>query len=634
MKKKTYKLYKDLIRRGRKFKRKNYKSYLDFKIRTEYSTSYRLHKFLLYPELILLAFLVMVVIEQMSLYNFPYLSNLISYFNGNEDLVRLNTQLLFSQVSVTFIILSLLTLTTNLKKEQVFGTSVYRIIFTGSVLSNITILSFIIFLLLFVNIFTLMFIPTVISIFPVFLMTLILLSLFILKIIIFTNNKFISINKVAGLYYGENKKTIIKFNKNRKKFRYKSEFLYDLKEDTILKILKNDIEYKKNFHVFYVISYLSLSKYKYVVQENHTENSLHYRDTISIWNDCIDELIVSGLYSEAINEYNNLVSLLIENEVYLSKLRINNHLKEIFIGISSSKSNLVYEQNKDILMRAVTLTMKYAFYKANNDFSYTRLGKDAQLSYPFLYGNLLNDYYDIIDKKIEVNSLEKSKKILDYFEALRMASHSISKPYVFDLNRNDEYNYDKYELYNYSRDFEGDLSLVGFPLSQLIIQLIQEDKKRRLEYFYNHFNDNSIFFACLIVATKLVGLMDSRNSSYSKEDKVLDKHLKYVLSKLKMWDSYSIKFNCNIIKKSVTEYSSIYDTVNLYFDELKYLDIVKQAVLMSKNQIEISKISESQPLLKDIYGIVCFSEVNLLEIMREEVIAESIDEFGILYTMR
>ncbi|MEN0642282.1 hypothetical protein MKY91_03785 [Alkalicoccobacillus gibsonii] len=633
MKKKHYQSLNELKRRVREFKRKNHKKYRDFKTRTEYTTSYRLHKFLLYPELILLACLVIIVIEQMNLYNFPYLSNLSGYFNENEGLISLNTQLLFSQVSVTFIILSLLTLTTNLKKEQVFGTSVYRIIFTGSVISNITILSFIIFLLLFVNIYTLMFIPSMISILPVFIMTLILLSLFILKIICFTNNKFISINKVAGLYYGENKKTIIKFNKNRMRFRYKSDFLYDLKEDTIVKILKNDIEYKKNFHVFKVISYLSLSKYKYAIQENHTED-FFYKDTLSIWDDCIVELIANQLYSEAIYQYNNLVSLLIDNEVYLTKLRINNHLKEIFIGLSSSKSNLIFEQNKLGLMRAIILTMKYGFYKANNDFSYTRLGKDAQIYYPNLYGNLLNDYYDIIDKKIEVNRLEKSKQLIDFFETLRTESRGISRRSVFDLKRNDEYNYDKYRLYNYSNEFEGDLSLLGFPLSQLIIQLIQEDKKSRLEYFYNYFNDNSIYFACLIVATKLVGLMDSRNSGYSKEDKVIDKHLKYVLSKLKMWDGYSIKFNCNIINKSVTEYLSIYDTINLGLDDLKHLDIVKQALLMSKHQIEISKISESQPLLRDIYGIVCFTEENLLTEMKEEVEMEYINEFGILNFMR
>lgn len=115
-----------------------------------------------------------------------------------------------------------------------------------------------------------------------------------------------------------------------------------------------------------------------------------------------------------------------------------------------------------------------------------------------LYGNFMNDCYNLIDKNKNFTDLEKSRKVYEYFEKLRMMPWSVTN-YIpteikyFDVSR---------ELKEYNED----VYLVGVPLSNLLLVLIQEDKKGRLLYFLNDYRDNSIYLACLIVASKLATL--------------------------------------------------------------------------------------------------------------------------------
>ncbi|MEM5686126.1 hypothetical protein AAHB64_32040 [Bacillus toyonensis] len=69
-----------------------------------------------------------------------------------------------------------------------------------------------------------------------------------------------------------------------------SEYLYNLNEDTIEKILRGDVEYKRNLYVYEKITHLSLVKYKNKVQENHTE-TIYESDIILMWASAIEELI-------------------------------------------------------------------------------------------------------------------------------------------------------------------------------------------------------------------------------------------------------------------------------------------------------------------------------------------------------
>ena len=59
--------------------------------------------------------------------------------------------MVFAHISLSFLILSLLSFVTNLKKNKIYGTSLYQIIFSYSIFGNLSILSTVIFSLLFLT---------------------------------------------------------------------------------------------------------------------------------------------------------------------------------------------------------------------------------------------------------------------------------------------------------------------------------------------------------------------------------------------------------------------------------------------------------------------------------------------------
>ncbi|MEM5686125.1 hypothetical protein AAHB64_32035 [Bacillus toyonensis] len=170
--------------------------------------------------------------------------------------------------------------------------------------------------------------------------------------------------------------------------------------------------------------------------------------------------------------------------------------------------------------------MNYGYYKSNNDFSYTRLGKLKNLLYlQPLYGNFMVDYYNLIDKNTKFNDLEKSERVYQYFETLRMMPFDIRDYFTMDV-----------KFYEVGREIkkynEEDIALVGIPLSNLLLLVMQEDKKERTLYFLNHYNDNSIYFACLIVASKLATLYLHIKDTDNSNRKIVEGYLLLVLSKL------------------------------------------------------------------------------------------------------
>lgn len=152
---------------------------------------------------------VLVFFNIIDVFDYPLLDKFTKLIDLKDE--QLARQIVFSQVSLSFLILSLLSFLTNLKKDKILGTSIYRIIFSYSIFGNLTMLSGAVFSLLFANILIYFNDPKSAVIPYNFLVTMILLSVYILKIIIFTNNQKKSINKISTLYYTKNIR-IVKHN--------------------------------------------------------------------------------------------------------------------------------------------------------------------------------------------------------------------------------------------------------------------------------------------------------------------------------------------------------------------------------------------------------------------------------------
>lgn len=553
-------------------------------------------------EIITLLTYIGLILQLTKVINFNFLQKILSYIPVTNS--EINTRLVIAQISITFLILSLFSLISNIKKEKILGTSIYSVAFSNSVISNILLLTPFIFVLLFINLYLMMTKSNSGSIVFLFLSSMIAITILILRVITYTNFKQLTRNKIITLYYLENRKIIKKYAKKSYDPTYElSNNLFELVNDTVERIWRDDIEYKMNLMVFEKITDLSLKNYGKEIQENHTE-MLNKPDIISLWSNCISELVKKTKISDALDQYNKMLSIFIKNEMVISSYEIGNHFKEIMDLITISKDEITSTQYREI-KRAMKLSMEYCFLLSNNDLSYTRLGKlrNGLLSVEGIYGRFFVDYYKILNKKSDLSSSKHyySNIIIEYFEDIREMSFNLHFPRHYFINS---------KLNKVAEDirkhYDGELSLSGIPLSALLIELIKEEKKGRLMYFLIDFNNKSIYFACLIVAGKLTDLLRSTNNIDELEK--VKYYLKFILAKLLEWNYNNIKYNIYIIKESLLKtLNSPYSDIWLSEKQFEDIKRVKNVVEMKRHKVDIpimqikdSAIRELFILMKDI----------------------------------
>ncbi|MER2008866.1 MAG: hypothetical protein ABS939_15555 [Psychrobacillus sp.] len=608
-----------------KLKYKILGSYYKFETKYRYTSLYMFSSFLIIIELAMVSIISLSILHLTDIIDISYfdfiLDELPVLSNG------INRQLVFAQLSITFIITSIFSLIITLKKEKVLGSSIYTITFARSIFGNIIFVSFTVFSILFLNIFLYLKTKFPEAILPLFLITLGVFSFFILKIILFTNNDKISTEKVGSIYLWENRKIIRKgLNGKRKQTFKKYSFLFNLNEDTVKKILKKEIEYIENFHALERVTNLALHNYKLDIQEYHLEWQAN-SDTIDSWIKAIQELSKVELYKDALIQYNTMLSLFIRHEVYISSNMLGDLLKEIIAGISSKKNKGIFDQNKQLMLKAMEKTMNYLYYKINNDFSYTRLGK-MSMAYPSnMSSSFFVDYYEIVDKKLELNDLDKSKELIYFYEQIKLITNNVTR-----LNHESLILVKSDIIYNEILSCRGNFSLVGAPLSQLMITLIQEKKVRSLLYLLKTDKNDSIYFTCLIIATKLMRLYFTVDPS--KKTDVTDSLMMFLI-KLTEWDDYKIKMSCYEIEQEIDSLDLLrtygyldysWETFDSYF-----LSIVKQSVMMKKKGVNINAIEFSNKNLDEIAKL--FSDVgfDLLDKLQDTINDELEEEYGVFY---
>lgn len=560
---------------------------------------------------------------------FDSLQKILSYIPVTNS--EINTRLVIAQISITFLILSLFSLISNLKKEKMLGTSIYSIAFSNSVISNILLLTPFIFALLFVNLYLMMTKSDSGSIVFLFLSSMIAITILILKVITYTNFQQLTRNKIIALYYLENRKIIKKYAKKSYDPTYElSNNLFELVNDTVERIWRDDIEYKMNLKVFEKITDLSLKNYGKEIQENHTE-MLTKPDIISLWSNCISELVKKTKISEALDQYNLMLSIFIKNEIVISSYEIGNHFKEIMDLITISKDEITSTQYEEI-KRAMKLGMEYCFLLLNNDLSYTRIGKlrNGLLSIDGIYGRFFVDYYKILNKKSDLSSSKHyySNNIIEYFEDIR--TMSINLRFSNHYFTNTKLNKVAKDIRN---QYDGDLRLLGIPLSALLIELIKEENKGRLLYFLNDFNNNSIYFSCLIVAGKLTDLLRSTNDIVELEK--VKYYLKLTLAKLLEWNYNKLKYNIHIIKETLLR-THIYPYSDIWLFEEQFEDIkrVKSAIEMKRHKVDVPIMQIKDSAIRELFALMKDINISILNKEAREKQLEITKEKGILYRLR
>ncbi|MEC3649547.1 hypothetical protein P9120_00505 [Bacillus subtilis] len=603
------------------------KNFLDLKIRFPlYNWMMFIFKTL---EIIILITYLGLILQLTKFINFDFLQKILSYIPVTNS--EINTRLVIAQISITFLILSLFSLISNLKKEKMLGTSIYSIAFSNSVISNILLLTPFIFVLLFVNLYLMMTKSDSGSIVFLFLSSMIAITILILKVITYTNFQQLTRNKIIALYYLENRKIIKKYAKKSYDPTYElSNNLFELVNDTVERIWRDDIEYKMNLKVFEKITDLSLKNYGKEIQGNHTE-MLTKPDIISFWSNCISELIKKTKISEALDQYNLMLSIFIKNEIVISSYEIGNHFKEIMDLITISKDEITSTQYEGI-KRAMKLSMEYCFLLLNNDLSYTRIGKlrNGLLSIHGIYGRFFVDYYKILNKKSDLSSSKHyySNNIIEYFEDIRTMSIDLYFSHHYFINP--KLNKVAEDIRN---QYDGDLRLLGIPLSALLIELIKEENKGRLLYFLNDFNNNSIYFSCLIVAGKLTDLLRSTNDIVELEK--VKYYLKLILAKLLEWNYNNLKYNIHIIKETLLRtHIYPYSDIWLFKEQFENIKRVKSAIEMKRHKVDVPIMQIKDLAIRELFDLMKDINISILNKEAREKQLEITKEKGILYRLR
>jgi len=624
---KTKEKWKKLKKKIRKLKRKSMSQYYKVEAKYRYASLYLFSRFFAGVEMVTASLILLSVLHLTNIIDLPF----FEYVFDTLPILStdINRQLVFAQLSITFIITSLFSLIITLKKEKVLGTSIYIITFAKSIFGNLILVSLTVFSMLFLNIFLYLKGEFPEAVLPVFLITLGVFSFFILKIILFTNSPKISADKIGSIYLWENRKLIRKGVKKGFTQNFKdSKYLFNLNEDTLEKILQKDKEYLRNLYALERITNLALYNYKLEVQEYH----LHWKDTsdsIVYWINAIQELLRMELYADALNQYIRLLNLFIKHEVYISSYSLKDSLEQILSGISEKKSKSIFDQNKKQMLIAMQSTMQYTYYKINNDLSYPRFGRLKRVLPASISDNFFVEYYNIIDKKLGLADLEKSDELKSYFEEIRLMSHEITR-----LNHNNVSMIKSDVMDNMVLNGSGNLNLVGNPLSHLIIVLMQEKKEGGILHFLKYFNNDTIYYSCLIVATKLTKLY-----FYAEplERKVIEDNLKMILIKLIEWDDYQLKINCQqLIQEVKANYSDrtyAYSNNSLGAYDLEYLSIVKQSVMMRRKEVDVENIDFSNKRLGEISKILSKVDNDILDKIQTELENEFKEKFGILHLL-
>lgn len=577
----------------RKFKNEILKKYYRMEVKVKFEIHLLFYKLTLLMEIIFVVILLGSIINTLNIYNLSFFNKYIEIIDLKDE--QLARQIIFSQVSLSFLILSLLSFLTNLKKDKILGTSIYSIVFAFSIFGNLTLISLAVFGLLFANI--IMYFSNSQSIFipNAFFITMILLSIYILKIIFYTNSLKKSINKISTLYYIKNKQ-IIKHGMIKHQNYETPQIILNLVDDTEKKILNKDINYNINFKVYAQISNLSLINFRRTIQENYTESSLRKNDIITFWIRQISTLIECNLLNSAIEQYNNLLRILINNRVFLNSYELNHMLNKILKQIKFNSNTGLVIQLQDQIFDSMNLSINYSYFKLNNDFSYTRLGKNDKnyILFHTVDSDFYRNYYLLVWGNKSLSEDEKRKITYEMIEKIRMFAVDVDNPLNIYFNTNVKY-YDILQSEEYSLD--GDLELVGTPLGILLYEVISKKDYSSIYQLLYLYNQSSIYYASLLVISKLV----SQYLNATGDKKYVRELIKILSKKLEKWDTYKLKFNkMKVIKNETID--RLYSHLFFNSNDIKSLNYVYQSIQMKKHKVSCD--SPKNDDLKKVYNLI------------------------------
>lgn len=500
--------------------------------------------------------------------------NSIEFKDAYKDLV-------IAQISSTFLTTAILSLIASIENKHILGEKETDLLF-GTKIQGFYIPMFILYITMIINI-TLMINKT----FGNILIMLFLLSIYTLIYII---NKigviFLTTKKYRKIlyykYYNEAQHNIIN---NIPPRTYEKKLLFNLKDETIGLIAKNNLGYMENMNMYQVVIDRLLFNIPQDIQKYH----LNMNYAPSIINDFI-EIIEHFLYFDetirAIQFYNWLLSRLNFHNVYIPYNNIDYIFDDLINKITDLKNEYEVKKYLTRLASIITNIEIQEHYALTTDFSYTGLSQTDQ---GYIYHHNSKYFEKIYDKVYTNKYLSNSEKINCYtelYETFRMSAHN-----GCNIIR---------DITNYSFDFKEPKErnippcIVGQATALLLLRTLKNKDERSFKLFVGmNIDGNEMSFAIHCLLLSLINIKTNKmdeniyseyygiNPAYCK--KIIQKNLDKIFTQMNLWKKdklinqlqcdydYIIK-NCveNSRDKLFIEYIFKFDKalINQYFIKL------------------------------------------------------------------
>lgn len=350
----------------------------------------------------------------------------IIIFNKNEFIKYVTIEwndtykeFVITQISSTFLTTAIISLISSIEDKRILGEKEVDLLF-GKKLFGFHIPMIILYITMIINICLLITSKDASIILSLFYLSIFILVYIISKVgtIFLTTKKYI--NYLYCKYYKECENNIIRQVAPKD---YNSSLLINLKEETLILISNNDVNYIKNINMYKVLIDRLLFNRPKELQEYHLD-MLYAPSIIKDYAEIIEHFIYFKDYIRAIQCYNWLLSRFNFHNIYIPYEKMN----VIFEQIVNKLLDFTNEYEiKDYLKRISSIITQIELqqhYALTNDYSYVKLYED-EIKYKYHYES---KYFLIIYEKIFNNKyLKKYEKINCYtelFEIFRMSAHN------------------------------------------------------------------------------------------------------------------------------------------------------------------------------------------------------------------
>ena len=343
-------------------------------------------------------------------------------FNNSLSLSdRINmTSIVTTQVSISFLVVSISSLIANVEKKYFFGKSAIKIVFKKHSMLSFCLFLFLLVLLSILNIYFLITDSGDTAILLVFVFAILVVSFFVYR---FTRLFIDSENIKRDVLYKYYKSNIKHIKRATPTNSHPSKDLQQLLDVTVTSIQTNDsIIYNNNILAYIDIIKPTLFNYKKMVQEYYTESIFH-NDAIAHLGYIANELAMSNYLQQSLYVYNRIFDLL----NYYGVISISDH--NLYFNSSRLISRLKGIENETLANNyfdGLTVLISKLFYQlylyATVDLSYCRLASYDLIRYYQFNDHIENLYLSIYCNK-HLSVAEKNILYDKLFDYLRMVEH-------------------------------------------------------------------------------------------------------------------------------------------------------------------------------------------------------------------